>query len=107
VKVLPHLVLATKAVTDPSKASQIIADVSIDTLKVQPGHAGLTQVELARAFAFWRTQDATLTPRAIVLTSLNEGNSPLELIFYSSEAAPELRPQLRISYTATVPLGLP
>lgn len=107
VKVLPHLVLATKAVTDPSKASQIIADVSIDTLKAQPGHAGLTQVELARAFAFWRTQDATLTPRAIVLTSLNEGNSPLELIFYSSEAAPELRPQLRISYTATVPLGLP
>jgi hypothetical protein len=107
VKMLPHLVLAAKAVTDPSKASQIIADVSIDTLKIQPGHAGQTQVELARAFAFWRTQNATLTPRAIVLTSLTEGNSPLELIFYSSEAAPELRPQLRISYTATVPLGLP
>ena len=107
VMVLPHLVLAGKAVTDPSKASQIVADVSIDTLKIQPGHAGLTQVELARAFAFWRTQDATVTPRAIVLTSLTEGNSPLELIFYSSEAAPELRPQLRISYTATVPLGLP
>jgi hypothetical protein len=107
VKMLPHLVLAAKAVTDPSKAAQIIADVSIDTLKIQPGHPGQTQVELARAFAFWRTQNATLTPRAIVLTSLTEGNSPLELIFYSSEAAPELRPQLRISYTATVPLGLP
>jgi hypothetical protein len=107
VKVLPHLVLAGKAVTDPSKASQIIADVSTDTVRIQPGHAGLVQVELARAFAVWHSQDPTVTPRAIVLTSLTEGNSPLELIFYSSEAAPSLRPQLRISYTATVPLGLP
>jgi hypothetical protein len=107
VKILPHLVLAAKAVTDPSKASQIVADVSVDTVRVQPGHAGLTEVELGRAFAFWRSQDVSVTPRAIVLTSLTEGNSPLELIFYSSEAAPELRPQLRISYTANGPLGLP
>ena len=107
VKLLPHLVLAANAVTDPSKAAQIVADVSIDTLKIKPGGSGLVQVELARAFAYWRTQDATKTPRAIVLTSLNEGNSPLEITFYSSEAPAELRPQLRISYTATVPLGLP
>ena len=107
VNLLPHLVLAGKAVTDPAKASQIIADVSTDTVRVTPGGSGVVQVELVRAFSFWRAQDPAVTPRAIVLTSLKEGVSPLEIVFYSSEADPALRPQLRISYTATVPLGLP
>ncbi|HEV7837686.1 MAG TPA: hypothetical protein VGO75_06425 [Gemmatimonadaceae bacterium] len=107
VDILPHVVLATTAVADPSKASQIIADISTDTLRVKPGESGLRQLELARAFSVWRTQDATTTPRAIVLSSVAEGNTPLEIRFYSSEAAASLRPQLRISYTSKVPLGLP
>ena len=107
VRIIPQLVLAAKAVTDPAKASQIVANVAIDTVRVRPGDAGSTNVELARAFAFWHTQDSTLTPRAIVLTALSEGNSPLEIVFYSSEAVAALRPRLRISYTSKVPLGLP
>lgn len=107
VNVLPHVVLATGAVTDPAKAAQIIADISTDTLRARPGDSGLRQLELARAFSVWRTQDPAVTPRAIALSSLEEGNTPLEIRFYSSEAAPSLRPQLRIGYTSKVPLGLP
>jgi hypothetical protein len=107
VRITPHLVLAGKAVTDLSKASQIIAELTADTLIVRPGDSGLKQVEIARAFTIWRTQDTTTTPRAIVLSSLTEGNSPLEIRFSSSEAAPSLRPRLRISFTKQVPLGLP
>jgi hypothetical protein len=39
---------------------------------------------------------------------VREGNSPLEIRFSSSEdVIAALRPQLRISYTSKVPLGLP
>jgi len=107
VLILPALVLAGKAVTDPSKAAQIVADVALDTIRVKPGDSGLTQVELARAFTVWRTQSPDTTARAIVLKTLSEGNSPLEIRFSSSEDVLALRPRLRISYTSRVPLGLP
>ena len=105
--VLPQVVLAGKAVTDPAKAAQIIGSISVDTLKLKPGSSGTANVELARAFTLWHTQQPDTLPRAIVLKSVVEGNSPLELRFSSSEDVVALRPRLRISYTKTVPLGLP
>jgi len=105
--VLPQVVLAGKAVTDPAKAAQIIGSISVDTLKLKPGSSGTTNVELARAFTLWHAQRPDTLPRAIVLKSVVEGNSPLELRFSSSEDVVALRPRLRISYTKTVPLGLP
>jgi hypothetical protein len=107
VLILPQAVLAGPAVTDPEKAAQIIANISVDTLKLQPGKSGPTNVELAAAFSLWRTQQPDTLPRAIVLKSVAEGNSPIELRFSSSEDVAALRPRLRISYTSRVPLGLP
>jgi hypothetical protein len=105
--VLPQIVLAGKAVTDPAKAAQIIGSITVDTLKLKPGGSGPTNVELARAFTLWHTQQPDTLPRAIVLKSVIEGNSPLEIRFSSSEGVIALRPRLRISYTSKVPLGLP
>jgi len=107
VKVVPQIVLAGKVVTDPTKASQIIAAVTADTLRLKPGGSGETAVELARAFALWHTAPPDTLPRAIVLQSAVEGSSPLEIRFSSSEDIAALRPRLRISYTSRVPLGLP
>jgi hypothetical protein len=107
VQLLPQVVLAGKVVTDPAKAAQIVAAISIDTLKLRPGDAGLTNVELAGAFSLWRAQKPDTLPRAITIRSVSEGNSPLELRFYSIEDVAALRPRLRISYTSRVPLGLP
>jgi hypothetical protein len=108
VRILPSLVLAGKSVTDPTKAAQIVADIALDTVKVTPGGSGVKEIELARAFPIWRTQSPDTVPRAIVLKTLNEGNSPLEIRFSSSEEVlAALRPRLRISYTSRVPLGLP
>jgi len=107
VLVLPQVVLAGKAVTDPAKAAQIIGGISVDTLKLKPGGSGSTNVELASAFTLWHTQQPDTLPRAIVLKSVTEGNSPLEIRFSSSEDVAALRPRLRISYTSKVPLGLP
>lgn len=105
---LPQVVLAGKAVTDPAKAAQIIGSISIDTLRLRPGDSGPANVELASAFIVWRTVKPDTLPRAIVLKSVSEGNSPLELRFSSSEdVVAALRPRLRISFTSKVPLRLP
>ncbi len=106
-RLLPALVLAGSAVTDPTRAAQIATDIALDTVFVRPGETGPKEVELARAFAIWRTQSADSTPRAIVLRAAREGLSPVEVSFYSSSAPASLRPQLRISYTPRIPLGLP
>ncbi len=108
IKVLPSVVLAGTVVTDPSKAAQIIGNISTDTLRLRPGDAGTVSVELAGAISLWRTQPPDTLPRAIVLKPVSEGSSPLEIRFYSTEeAVAALRPQLRLSYTRKVPLGLP
>jgi hypothetical protein len=107
IRLLPGLVLAGTAVTDPTKAADIATDIALDTVFVMPKGSGPVQVELARAFAVWRTQSPDTTVRAIVLKSLKEGLSPLEVSFSSSSASVALRPQLRISFTPKVPLGLP
>lgn len=108
VNLIPQLVLAGPAVSDPAKASQIVADISADTVKVRPGDAGLTNVEIARAFGVWRGQKPETLPRAIIIKAINEGQSPLEIRFSSSEdIVAALRPRLRISYTSRVPLRIP
>jgi hypothetical protein len=107
VLLLPEVVLAGPAVIDPGKAAQIIGSISVDTLRLTPGGSGVKNVELARAFTLWHTQRPDSLPRAIVLKSLTEGNTAIELRFSSSEDIAALRPRLRISYTAKVPLGLP
>ena len=107
VRVVPQVGLAGVAVTDPTKASQIITPVSADTVSFKPGGSGQQAVELARAFALWHTTPPDTLPRAIVLRTVGEGISPLEIRFSSSEDVAALRPRLRISYTSRVPLGLP
>lgn len=104
---VPQLVLAGTIVSDPTKAAQIVADISADTVKARPGDSGLILVEVGRAFNVWRAQKPDSLPRAIILRNLREGNTPLEIRFSSREAVTALRPQLRISYTTSVPLRIP
>lgn len=104
---VPQIVLAGTVVTDPVKAAQVVSDVPLDTLKVRPGDAGIRQIELVRAIPFWRSQKPEITPRAIILRALTEGNSPLEARFSPLESPADLRPRLRISYIPRSPLGLP
>jgi len=104
---VPQIVVAGAVVTDPVRASQVISEGALDTLKVRAGDSGEKQIELVRAIPFWRSQRPEVTPRAIVIRTLAEGNSPLEARFSPLEAQPGLRPRLRISFTPRAPLGLP
>ena len=107
VRIVPQISLAAAAVTDIAKAAQIVAITNTDTLKVTPGSSGLRTIEVANVISLWRTQNPTETPRALILVSTLEGTSPLEARFYPIEAAPDLRPRLRISYSARKSTGLP
>ena len=60
-----------------------------------------------RVISLWRSQTVTRTPRALVLTTTTEGQLALEARFFSIEAAPALRPRLRISYSTRKSNGLP
>lgn len=105
--IIPQVSLAAAAVTDVAKAAQITALATDDTLRVTPGGSGVKIIEVANVIGLWRGQNAEETPRALVLLTSREGTSPLEARFYSIEAAPELRPRLRISYSPRRGTGLP
>jgi hypothetical protein len=107
VNIIPHVSIAAAAVTDVAKAAQITAQANTDTLHVTPGGSGLKTLEIANIINVWRAQGANGTPRAIVLLSTLEGTSPLEARFFPVEAAPDLRPRLRVSYSARKSTGLP
>lgn len=107
VTVSPALVLATSVVVDPAKAAQILAAIPLAPVRFAVGDSGQKTLELGPAFAFWHGLDEATTPRAIVLRSSFEGVSPLQARFFSTEAAPALRPKLLISYIRRTPLGLP
>jgi len=107
VSIVSNVSLAAVAVTDVAKASQITAQGSTDTLKVLPGGSGLKTLEVASIVTIWRFQKETETPRAVVLISTREGQSPLEGRFFSIEASPNQRPRLRISYSTRKSTGLP
>jgi hypothetical protein len=107
VSIDPSISLAAVAVTDPVRASQILASISLAPLRIAVGDSGVRAIEIAPAFALWHLQKVTDTPRAVVLRSLNEGLDPLALRFFSLEAPAALRPKLQISYIRKSPLGLP
>ena len=105
--VVAHVVLATDVVTDITKASQITAEANLDTLKAHPGGSGVVPLEVAQIVSLWRSTNATTTPRALVLLSAQEGESPLEARFFSLEGTPAQKPKLRITYSTRKSKGLP
>ncbi|MEO8945045.1 MAG: hypothetical protein ABI338_01005 [Gemmatimonadaceae bacterium] len=106
----PHLVLAGPGVIDPTKAAQVVASLTVlglAPLLTPPASAGVREFQIGPVFKYWAIQTASLLPRAIVLESAQEDFSAQQALFYSSSAAPDLRPKLRISYTPRSKVGLP
>jgi hypothetical protein len=108
-------VLAAPTVTQLTKAATLLADPTLyflafrlDTLrKVVPGDSGTFPIEIAGPVAAWRAADTTRTSRAIVLRLPNEGISPDAVYFFSTRAAREVRPRLRLVYAPRVNFALP
>ncbi|MEP7347148.1 MAG: hypothetical protein ABI877_17895, partial [Gemmatimonadaceae bacterium] len=104
----PQFVTAGKEVTDVGRSAFLVATLSgLDSLRVTPADSGLRLLEMVTVLRAWATSNSLSAQRALVLRSAVEGASPLELQFYSTRAAPDLRPRLRVSYATRTNFGIP
>ncbi len=118
--VLVDLSTAGPAVTDLTKALAFFSPLAFfrqsfsplqfasDSVRVVSSGSGTVSLELAGVLQFWRASGTTTSlPRALVLRLQGESSLPGEFRFYSSEAAPALRPKLRITFVPGRVVGLP
>ncbi|MGH7664981.1 MAG: hypothetical protein ACRENI_11900 [Gemmatimonadaceae bacterium] len=102
------LVTANASVTDPAKASLFfVTGIRVDSLVIDPDDSDVQVLDIVNLLRIWLSQDPEETPRAIVLFTESEGTLPGSFRFYSSEAAADLRPRLRLTYIPRVGFGLP
>jgi hypothetical protein len=107
--IYPQVVRAALTLTDVGRSAGIlnIPGLEIDSLRIRPSDGGQRAIEIVGALREWKAVGTTSLQRAIVLRSSTEGASAPAALFYSSEAPPELRPRLRITYVNKVQFGVP
>jgi hypothetical protein len=108
--VYPLAILAAPSVTDIASQLQFVAApgfLGLDSLILSPGDSGPRAFEIAGLARTWRGQPLTVSPRTLALRSSAEAGFPAEIDFYSTSAAPSLRPRLRITYVPQTNFGLP
>jgi hypothetical protein len=107
--VYPQVVRAAQSLTDVGRSAGILnlPGLEIDSLRLVPSDGGERTIEMVGALREWKAVGTTTLQRAIVLRSSTEGASAPAVLFYSSDAAPALRPRLRITFINRVEFGVP
>ncbi len=105
------LVLAGHATTDLYRATRLVAPAGYfvtDSIRRAPGDSGIVRIEVNGLFRAWR-KNAGLpdVPSALVFKSDREGYAANALRFWGVNAAPALRPRIRVSYVPTLTFGQP
>ena len=105
----PQLVTAGVNVLDLQRSAILVAPagVGFDSLHVTPGDSGALNLEIVNALRTWGLSVAVTAQRAMILRTLGEGILPAYILFYSTDAAPGLRPRLRVSYSPIASFGVP
>lgn len=110
--IFPQGVIATSAITDPTKAAAFVAAstlIGIDTVRASPVLADTVNIELVNAVRRWSGHATDSVTRAIVLRIADEGANPLVASFFAAGATiPAFqRPRIHIAYVKPVGFGLP
>jgi hypothetical protein len=107
--VVPQLVVAGEEVTDLTRAAVLLSNFALDSLRIAPGDSGVLEIEIVSALRTWALSgtNALKQQRAVVLRSSREAFSPFEVLFFSRDAEPALRPRLRVSYALRTSFGIP
>lgn len=110
--IYPVVVSATGAVTDLTRASEMVyaaQSFAIKPLVYAPRDSGERRIDMVQALRDWGSNSTTPAPRqtAIVLRGANEGRAPGRLLFYGLDAPAALRPKLVLSYVARTRFGTP
>lgn len=107
--VFPLLVTAGRQVTDIARSAFLTntAGAGFDSVQFTPRDSGRKEIEIVNALRGWSIPIAKEAQRALVLKAGPEGVDPRFISFYSSRAAAELRPRLRVSYSPVRSFGIP
>ena len=103
-------IVASNVVTDLHLRLEFAASSQLfraDSTVLVPQDSGRRELDIVRILRSWRGQDTLKTPRAIALVIGTEGATPTSVDFFSIEAAPGLRPQIRITYATKPSSGRP
>ena len=111
ITVRAQVVLAGVAITDLNRAARLLAPAGFfvgDAIRVAPADSGIVRIEINTLLRNWRTTLGVQSiPSALILRSEVEGNSAQGVRFFGRNAAPGLRPRLRVSYVPNIRFGQP
>jgi hypothetical protein len=109
ITIYPQVVRAAVELQDVVKSAGFLNPpvLEIDSLRMRPSEGGVRSIEIVGALREWKAIGPTTLQRGIVLRSKAEGAEAPVVLFYSSKAAPNLRPRLRITYVNKVDFGVP
>lgn len=105
----PLLVTAGINITDVGRSAFLtnVPGAGFDSVQVAPGDSGVKEIEIVNALRAWSLPISVTSQRGIVLRAGPESVDPRFVSFYSSSAAPHLRPRLRVSYSPVRSFGIP
>lgn len=107
--VYPLVVTAGRNITDLARSAFLTNAplAGFDSVQFAPGDSGVRQIEIVNALRAWSLPISVTAQRGIVLRAGPESVDPRFVTFFSSRAAPELRPRLRVSYSPIRSFGIP
>jgi hypothetical protein len=105
----PLVVTAGTDISDPGRSAFLTnAPLSgFDSVLVTPADSGVRSIEIVNALRAWGLLVSTKAQKGLVLRAGPESVDPRFVSFYSSSAAPNLRPRLRVSYSPVRSFGIP
>ena len=107
--IYPQVVRAALELKDVVRSAGFLnpPGLEVDSIRIPPITGGQRAIEIVGALREWKAIGPTTLQRGIVLRSKTEGASASAILFYSSKAAPALRPRLRITYVNQIDFGVP
>ena len=107
--IYPLLVTAGTSLTDIARSAFLTnaPGAGFDSVQFAPRDSGVKQIEIVNALRAWSLEVSKASQKGIVLRAGPESLDPRFVSFYSSRAAANLRPRLRISYSPVRSFGIP
>ena len=105
----PLVVTAGTEITDVGRSAFLTnaPNAGFDSVLFAPRDSGLKSIEIVNALRAWALPISKTSQKALVLRAGPEGLDPRFVSFFSSRAAQNLRPRLRVSYSPVRSFGIP
>lgn len=105
----PLIVTAGNNITDAGRSAFLTnaPGAGFDSVQFAPGDSGVKEIEIVNALRAWGLPISKSSQKAIVLRAGPESVDPRFVSFFSSQAAANLRPRLRVSYSPVRTFGIP